>query len=284
MSAPMTFFRPETWDQAWNFWDANPDARIVAGGTDLVVKWKNGGMKELKGLLDLGLLGLDRIEVSGEKLRIGSGCTMSRIAENPDVKKFCPVLADAVKQVGALQIRNLATLGGNVANASQAGDSIPALFALEAVVLLRNRGGERRVPIAEFFTGPGKSVLAKGECIIAFELPLRLTRGVFFKLGERRAHAISKISLAVACWKDKDHQVWRIACGAVAPTVIHCRQAEHELEKMPGIPSEALIQSVSDIASRETRPIDDLRSTRAYRQNMVGVLVQRALKALSAPL
>ena len=275
------FFRPETIIEASDFLVENPEARLVAGGTDLIVKWKNGLIPKVSHFVDLGELKLDRIRVKADKVLVGSACTMTQIAENPDVCARYPALVKAVLQVGALQIRNLATIGGNVANASPAGDSIPALMSLETRVVIAKGKKSRKISLDEFFISPGKSILKPGEIIEAFEIPDRKTKGTFIKLGERLAHAISKVSLALTIWKSSaGHQTYRIALGAVAPKVIRCRRAEAILEASSGFPSAEVIEQACKLAIEDATPIDDIRSVKEYRSKMVGVLLGKALEEL----
>ncbi|OGK09057.1 MAG: hypothetical protein A2W80_08730 [Candidatus Riflebacteria bacterium GWC2_50_8] len=257
----------------------NPGYMAVSGGSDLVVKIRNGMYPNLKGLVDIsGLNQLNHIRTDENKVIIGSGCTMNQIASDHLLQDYFPVLVKAASTVGALQIRNSATIGGNVANASPAGDTIPALYVLEANVFVVGCNGNRKIPIAEFFISPGKTKLEPGEIIEGFSLLLRKTRGEFLKLGERRAHAISKINLAVATWNDgRDH--FRIAMGSVAPTVLRCKEAEEYLENCEKL-DEAAIARAAEIVSDTARPISDLRSTKAYRKQMAGVLLKRALTKL----
>lgn len=283
MEPTVSFYRPASIREASELLVKHPQTRIVCGGSDLVVKWKNGLLKNLDGLVDLGLLSLNKIECRDGSWHIGSGATMTQVATHPAIMERFPALVSAVLQVGALQIRNLATLGGNVANASPAGDSIPALFSLDAEVVLVSASGERRVPISSFFTGPGKHVMNPGEIITAFVLPDRKTRGVFAKLGERRAHAISKVSLAVSAWKKEDGTyTWRVAYGAVAPTVIRASKVEQMLDSTPAAEISTRMPAIMETVAGEARPIDDIRSTRDYRARMVPVLLKRALEKLTA--
>ncbi len=259
----------------------NAGALVVAGGTDLIVKWKNGILPGLTDLVDLGALSLNRIAVEAGKLRIGSSCTMEQIRNNPLVLERFPTLASAVGQIGALQIRHAATLGGNVANASPAGDSIPALMTLEASVVLSGPNGRRTIAIGDFFTGPGKTVMQKGEFIEAFELPDRVTKGCFLKLGERLAHAISKVSLALTTWEGTGgKRAVRIAMGAVAPKVIRASAAEQLLESQPWPPSKELLDKAVQAASDAATPIDDIRSVKGYRKKMAGVLLAKAAQRI----
>ncbi|MBU1109589.1 MAG: xanthine dehydrogenase family protein subunit M [Candidatus Riflebacteria bacterium] len=256
-----------------------PDYLAIAGGSDLIVKMRNGMYPNLKGLVDIsGLPPLNTIRTDENAVIIGSGCTMNQIAKDQLIKDYFPALAKAASTVGALQIRNSATIGGNVANASPAGDTIPALFTLVADIMIIGCNGRRQIPIVEFFLSPGKTKLAPGEIIEGFKLLLRKTRGEFLKLGERRAHAISKINMAVSTWNDgKNH--YRIAMGSVAPTVLRCREAEEYLESSEQLDDNTIARA-AEIVSETAKPISDLRSTKAYRKQMAGVLLKRALQNL----
>lgn len=274
---------PATLSEAAAILRARPGARLIAGGTDLLVKHRNGLLPEVTDFVDVTGLGLQDIALADGQVRIGSACTMTAVAGHPLVRERFPALVQGAMQVGAFQIRNAATLGGNVGNASPAGDSIPPLVSLDAVALLFGPDGRRTVPLAEFFTGPGKTVLQPGELIEAFLLPDRRTAGAFLKLGERRAHAISKVSLALSCWDSgPGRREVRIALGAVAPTVIRCRKAEELLSAAPWPPPAELVDKARALVVESARPIDDLRSEKEYRRRMTGVLFQRALEQVRA--
>lgn len=270
------FFRPSTPKEAVELL-AKPNHLAVAGGTDLIVKLRNGMFPAAEALVDISALPYKSVRKENDRVVIGSGCTMAQIAADPIIGELFPVLVKASSSVGAAQIRNAATIGGNIANASPAGDTIPALFSLETQVLITGSSGQRSVAIEEFFTGPGRSVLKPGELIEAFSLPLHKTRGEFLKLGERRAHAISKINLAVSIFND-GRQRYRIAIGSVAPTVLRCRTAEELLESNSLTPE--IIARAAGLASETARPISDIRSSKSYRKQMAGVLLKRALNTL----
>ena len=258
---------------------AKPDYMAIAGGSDLIVKMRSGMYQNLKGLVDISSIPqLRTIRTDENRVIIGSGCTMTKIINDQLIQDYFPALAKAASTVGALQIRNSATIGGNVANASPAGDTIPALFTLVADVMIIGCNGRRQIPIAEFFLSPGKTKLETGEIIEGFKLLLRKTRGEFLKLGERRAHAISKINMAISTWNDgKDR--YRIAMGSVAPTVLRCFEVEKHLENCEQLDDSAIARAAEN-ASDTAKPISDLRSTRDYRKKMAGVLLKRALQNL----
>lgn len=280
MMNQIKYLKPENLSQACSFLEKEPQSMAIAGGTDLIVKVRNGMYPNLQTFVDISALPLKSIKEAGEYIEIGSGCYMSSVVESPLIQKHFPALAKAASTVGALQIRNLATIGGNSANASPAGDTIPALYSLGALVRIQGPSGSRELPIEDFFTGPGKNALAKGELIEAFLIPRRITRGAFMKLGERKAHAISKINLALSVWQEKDRLTCRIAMGSVAPTVIRAPEAEKLIEKS-GLPlNDKLLEEAATLAIAAAKPISDVRSTQAYRKQMAGVLLKRALKEI----
>lgn len=254
--------------------------RALAGGTDLVVKIRSDFFKALKGVVYIGEFLPKTISKENGKIIIGSGCVMDDIAKNEIIVKHCPALAQAAASVGATQIRQMATIGGNVGNASPAGDTIPALFSLEADVVITNGAEKRRLPISQFFTGPGRCKLEPGELIDSFEIPERITKGKFMKLGERLALAISKINLSLTTWKDGNKDCYRIAIGSVAPTVIRCEAAEQILESAKAPLSDEVIAKAAEAAKEAAKPISDIRSTSAYRKQMAGVLLRKACEAL----
>lgn len=274
------FFKPENVEAACRILAQEPDSMAVAGGTDLVVKIRNGMFPKLAAVVDISSLPLNRIKETETSVEIGSGCTMTQIVESEIVNRFFPVLAKAASTVGALQIRNLATIGGNSANASPAGDTIPALFSIDARVKITGSKGNREIAIEIFFTGPGRTALEKGEIIESFIIPKRVTQGVFLKLGERKAHAISKINLALSIWKEDTKPFCRISMGSVAPTVIRANLAEKFVEEKGIRLDEKLLEEAAKMVSDAARPISDVRSTERYRKQMAGVLFKRALKAI----
>ncbi|MFZ5949707.1 MAG: FAD binding domain-containing protein [Candidatus Rifleibacteriota bacterium] len=274
------FFKPSSIDQACDILASESNCLPVAGGTDLIVKIRNGMFPQTAAFVDISSLPLRFIREIDGQIEIGSGCTMTEVIENPVVCQHFPTLTKAASTVGALQIRNLATIGGNSANASPAGDTIPAMFALEASVKIHGKTGSRTVKIDQFFTGPGKNVLQPGEIIESFLLPKRETRGAFLKLGERKAHAISKINLAMATWSESGKAKFRVALGSVAPTVIRAPEVEKLLENSSQPFTDQVIAEAARLATEAARPISDVRSSQAYRKQMAGVLMKRAIAAI----
>ncbi|MGM0600254.1 MAG: FAD binding domain-containing protein [Candidatus Rifleibacteriota bacterium] len=282
MTANIEFYKPEKLDEACRLLAEVPDSKALAGGTDLIVKMRNGLYPDLKAIVDLNSLQLNKIYEDDARIFIGSGCTMTDICNNSLVKEKFPALVIAAGTVGAIQIRNAATLGGNSANASPAGDTIPALYSLGARILLCGPGGKRReIAIENFFAGPGKNKLEKGEIIESFILPGVKTRGAFLKLGERKAHAIAKLNLALSVWEEEGNVKCGIALGSASPTVLRLYEAEKFLEKNGPDLNEKQIEELANLAVIAAKPIDDLRSSEKYRKAMAGVLMKRVLAAIS---
>ena len=272
------FFKPTTVKEASELLK-NPGYIAVCGGTDIVVKVRGGFYKNLEALVDINGLFNSKIRTGGDKCVIGSACVMNTIADNPTIKEYFPALAQAAESIAAFQIRNSATIGGNVGNSSPVGDTIPALYSLDTIVNIISAEGRRDVPIAEFITGVGKNVLQPGELIESFTIPMVKTAGSFTKIGERKALSISKVNLALSTWNDgKPH--YRIAMGAVAIKVLRCTKAEELLENAVHPLTDETIKKASELACETAVPITDLRSTKAYRKQMCGVLLKRALEAI----
>ncbi len=258
-----------------------PDALPLAGGTDLMVAWNMG---ELNGrtVLDLSRLReWTRIARDGPALLIGALVTHAALQRHPAVRRHVGLLVSACATVGGIQIQNRGTLAGNVANASPAGDTLPVLAVHDASVHVASASGRRRVPILDVFAGVKRTTLRPGELIEAIELPLPTRppdRQMFWKVGTRAAQAISKTVAAGLLWLAKDGSVEdvRFALGSMAPTVRRLRAAENHLKGRRLTP--AAIADASALLARDVAPIDDLRSTAAYRL----AVSQRVLEAFLA--
>jgi xanthine dehydrogenase small subunit len=253
---------PRTLDEALQILREEPRTPL-AGTTDLYVSL-NFGTLEPRRFLDLWALEeLRAISMQGNTLILGALATYTALIRSPLVAARLPMLIDAARLVGGVQIQNRGTLGGNIANASPAGDSLPVLAAVDAVVVLRSADGERRVPITEFYTGYRATVLRPDELIVAVQVPPVEGRQYFRKVGTRAALAISKIVIAGV-----RGSVPRVAFGSVAPTVVRAWNTEQALAEGAGI-DEAV-----RILEREIAPIDDLRSSAAYRHRVAGNLLR----------
>ena len=260
----LDYRRPRSLEEALELQASDPRTPL-AGATDLYVAL-NFGTLETRRFLDLGQLEtLRTIERRGDNLVIGALATYTRIIRSPLVNDLVPMLVSASRQIGGVQIQNRGTVGGNIANASPAGDSLPVLFAVNAIVVLRSTRGERRVPITEFYTGYRKTVLKPEELIAAIEIPPIRGRQYFRKVGTRAAQAISKVVFAGVA------DLPSIALGSVGPTVIRARETEQALRD-GAKPDQAVA-----ILQREITPIDDLRSSADYRRVVAGNLLRQFL-------
>lgn len=256
-------------------------ARVLAGGTDLIIQMESGRHKP-EALLFLGRLPeLREIRFDPRAgLTVGAMATMREIELHPVIQARYPVLARGAAEVGSVQIRNLATLGGNMGNASPSADTSPSLLVLDAEVRILGPAGERSVPITEFWTGPGRTVLAPGEIVTRVHLPVphENTRSFYYKLAVRKAMDLAMVGIAVtAVPRRGGFDRVRIGLGAVAPTALRASEAEALVTGSPL--SEETIEQAARRAMAASRPIDDQRASAHYRREMVGALTRRALRA-----
>ena len=241
----------------------------MAGCTDLYVSLNFGTLTATR-FLDLWRLdALRSIERRGAGLSIGALATYTDIIRSPLVRKAVPMLAAAAREVGGVQIQNRGTIGGNIANASPAGDTLPVLSAADAVVVLASAGGTRTVPFNAFYTGYRRTVMRRDELIVAIQLPPIARDQWFRKVGTRAAQAISKVVMAAV-----GGDAPRLAIGSVGPTVIRLPRTESALARRTGI------ADAQRVLLEEIAPIDDLRSTAEYRQQVAVNLLRRCVSDL----
>jgi carbon-monoxide dehydrogenase medium subunit len=223
---------------------------------------------------------------ASQGLTVGAAVTMNQLAGHPDVQALYPVLAEAAASVASYQIRNRATLGGNLCNASPCADTAPAALVLEAKFLLYGSEGKRSVPADKFFLGPGKTVLQAAEFMTAifFPPPPRLTAARYLKLGRSKAGDLALVGVAILGFRDgtTPGYCFRIGLGSVAPTPIRATEAEQFLTAQP--PGEETFALAADTAMAAASPITDVRGTAAYHQAMVRTLTLRALRDVWARL
>ena len=265
--SPLELLEPRTLKEALRMLRDEGPLVALAGCTDVYVNLNFG---ILPGKRFLNLWGLEELRGIGMRngmLSIGALATYTQIIASPLVRRRLPMLAAASREIGGVQIQNRGTLGGNVANGSPAGDSLPVLAAADAVLVLASAGGSRRVPFNSFYTGYRKSVLASDELIAAIEVPKVPGRQWFRKVGTRAAQAISKVVMAAV--RDESP---RIALGSVAPTVIRLPRTEAVLA------NGGSIQEARRVLESEIAPIDDIRSTAEYRRRVSGNLLARFWK------
>lgn len=282
MSAP-TYERPSHLSDAIELM-AHQGARALAGGTDLAVAMRQGKsgpglIVDLKGVTEMA----PRIERRDGFVEISANTVMTDIERDPHVQTLFPALVEAAQVVGSVQIRNRATLAGNLANASPAADTPPALLALAAEVSIAGREGTRVIPIDTLLVGYRATALARSELITAVRLPEPegVTGSAFLKLGVRKAMEISVVCVAASLSLGADGSMTGagIGLGSVAPTAIRPRSAEAIL--VGSLPTPDVFVRAGIAAGDESSPIDDLRAGADYRKAMVPVLVRRALdKAL----
>ena len=258
-------------------------ARVVAGCTDFIPSIRTGRwcFDQALNLIDISKVpALNQIEKTDDVLKIGAGVSLTRILESPEVKDGCPVLAQAVAQMASLQVRNTATMGGNICMASPAADTVPPLLVSDAWVIIRDTGGEHKVQLSDFFTGPGRSVLKKGQVLTHICIPVKKTNEAawFQKIGTRTAVIISVVSAAVQVSVTNGIcETARIALGSVAPTPVRVAAAEKVLAGKPL--DDQMIAESARMAAQSISPISDLRSSEEYRKDVAQTLVKRSITA-----
>jgi aerobic carbon-monoxide dehydrogenase medium subunit len=277
---PFDFYQPTTLAEASRLVkDNGPGGRFLAGGTDLVIALKEKGLLP-KYIVDLKRVpGLTAIrENSDGSITIGALATMREIETSPLIVKKYPFLAQSAAEVGSIQIRNRATIGGNMANATPSADTAPALIALNAAAGIVGVNGERTVGLEEFFKGPGQSVMSTDEILTEIKIPKTGSRlvGEYIKFSPREMMDLAYVGVAVAYnLNQKRCDGVRIVLGAVAPTPIRAKKAEAVLEGQ--ILSETLAEKSGQLAAEEAKPISDVRSSADYRRAMVGAMTKRAV-------
>jgi carbon-monoxide dehydrogenase medium subunit len=275
---------PQNLEQALGFLSRHRGkARILAGGTDLTPQIKEGILSP-RLLLDVkGIQDLYGIQKRDRKLVLGALHPLGQLINSSLLREEVPYVVEAMGLIGSYQIRSRATLGGNLCNASPAADAAPPLLALGASLILRTAAGSRNVPLEKFFLGPGKSALQEDEILTHVEIPLpgKDLGGVFLKHTYRKAMDLAIVSVAALASFDPDGycQDVRIALGAVAPTPIRAPQLERILRGKQLTP--AVTQQAREEIKKEISPIADLRASREYREEMAGLILQRALTALA---
>jgi carbon-monoxide dehydrogenase medium subunit len=257
-------------------------AKLLAGGTDLMVLLKERKLKTEAVISLRHLHELNFIRENREGVTLGALVSHTDVATSAVVRRRFPDLAEACLQIGAKQIQNLGTVGGNLCNASPAADTAPPLFLLDAVLALASTDGERRVPIHEFFVGPRKTVLKADEILKEIFIPkISGRRGAtYLKLGRRQAMEIAIVGLGMAIHLNGSDQIvseCRIAMGSVAPTVLRARSAEAVLREKE-ITGD-LVDEVAAVAADAARPISDVRASAEYRLDMIRVLCRQATQA-----
>ncbi len=283
----LQYSEPSTLKEAFSILAKVEGAKILAGGTDVIVSMREGKIAPAHIVNIKRISGLDKIGPStGGGLRIGALATIGAVETSALVRNAFPMVAEAAHQIGSLPVRNRATVGGNLCNSSPSADMAPPLIALGAVAKIAGPKGRRSVKLEEFFTGPGKTVLSKAEILTEIHIPdpPRNSFGAFLKHGPRQCMDIATVNAAVmVTLKGKVCENARVVLGAVAPVPMRAKRAEAEIRGKPI--EDEIIRKVGEIAAKECVPISDVRGSADYRREVVNVLVRRLFgKALGAKL
>lgn len=284
---PLEMYQPTTLQEASRLLkDKGSGGRFLAGGTDLLIAIKEKGLIP-KYVVDLKKVpGLSGIRENADgSITIGALTTMREIETDSLLNKKYPFLCQSAAEVGSIQIRNRATVGGNMANATPSADVAPSLIALNATAKIVDAGGERIVALEEFFRGPGQTIMNPHEILTEIIIPKTSQQlvGEYIKFSPRDMMDLAYVGVAVAynIAADKRCIGVRIVLGAVAPTPIRARNAEALLEGH--LLTEELAAKVGAVAAQESKPISDVRSSADYRRAMVGAMTKRALLNAAVP-
>jgi len=271
---------PETIADAVALLAADADAKVIAGGTDLLVQLRLGADAP-SAFVDIKRIPeLHQLEIDGDGLRCGAAVPAAELFENEQVRNLWPGLAEATDLIGSSQIQGRATWSGNLCNASPAADSVPALIAVGAQAVIASPGGERTVPVEDICTAPGKNILASDEIVARFIVPAPAPRSsdAYLRLIPRSEMDIAVVGASVSLTLDARGTVTaaRVALGAVAPTVLLVSEAANAL--IGSSLDDAALDAAAAAASAAANPIDDKRGTVAYRKQIAGVLTKRAAR------
>lgn len=270
------FYEPTTLAEASRLF-AEEHAQLLAGGTDIII-----GMKAYtetpESVISLQKIpGLDGITTDGDSINIGAMTKVREVELSGDIQQHHTALAEGASEIGSIQIRNLATIGGNIAHASPAADTVAGLLVADAQVDIASADGERSVPIDELFTGPGQTVLTPGEIITRFRLPKPASGSHYIKHKIREVMDLAFIGVATAVNLDNGTITdARIGLAAVAPTPIRATAAENLLRG--NAPTPELLEQAGEAAAAGCSPISDLRCSAEHRREMVDVLTRRTLQ------
>jgi CO/xanthine dehydrogenase FAD-binding subunit len=279
MSYHSTAFSPNTLTEAYDLLaERGRNAKIIAGGTDLMVLM-NAHQLDAAEFIDIWRLNeLRGITDEGNTIRIGALTTYTQLIKSPLIQQSVPALVEASRTIGAIQIQNRGTIGGNIVNASPAGDSLPVLAAFDAEVEIGSVRGVRRVAFNQFYTGYRRTVMEPDELLQAVRLPKLMDdeQSFFFKVGTRRAQAISKVVMAMkAHVVDGTVKSIGIGVGSVGPTVIRATQTEKLLTGAPL--DEESFRQASRMIAQDISPITDMRSTEHYRRTVTSNVLAKLL-------
>ncbi len=273
------YYKPKNLDEAWELHGKTSGARFVAGGTDLMVGIKNAIVKpqavvSLRSIADL--VGVE----TGDVTRIGAMTTVTDTIGNQDLASRYPVLIQAARELGSVQVRNVATIGGNLCNASPCADTALPLLVLDASVRLQKPGASRDVPLDQFFTGPKTTCIESGEILTHILLPSPEpdARATFMKRGRVKMDiAVASVAMLLVMDGDKCLKA-RVAAGSVAPVPLRLGDVEKLLEG--AVISGKTANQAQELAQKSISPITDIRSTAEYRTQLVGVYTRRCIEQI----
>jgi len=272
------FVKPETLREAFRELETE-GAAPIAGGTDLVIDMKVGRRKPDKLVYIAHLPELNGIKDAGDSIVIGAVTKLQSIVDSDLLRKYAPVLPEAVNEMASWQIRNIATIGGNLGNASPAADTAPPLYVLDAKVVIKGLGTERVMPVKEFFVGPKRNALRKGELIQAIIVPKITGEGVgmsYVKIGRRQAFTLSIVSVATLVKVEGNEIVdARVALNAVAPTPVRAPHVEEALKGSKAT-AEAVMKAAEEVL-KDISPISDVRASKEYRRLLSVALTRESL-------
>jgi xanthine dehydrogenase FAD-binding subunit len=271
---------PETVEAAVEMLQANAGLRVIAGGTDVLIRIQHGGdgWSQLLSLRNIKALETISLREDGT-IVIGATAPFAKIFLDPIIRKHLPSLAEAAVSMGGPQIRNVATIGGNICNGAVSGDSASTLFALDALLKLESRDSERIIPIHEFYAGPGKVHLQPGELLTAILIPrdsYQGTGGHYIKFAMRKAMDIATLGVSVVCRvRDGAFQDLRIGLGVAAPVPIRCAEAEAYARGRQV--TEACCKEIGRLAVNASKARTSWRASKDYREHLIEVLTERAV-------
>ncbi len=273
--------KPETLETALKMLSLNPNLKIIAGGTDVLIRMHKGAFPEAELMSLGGIPGLDKIRITEEgTVSIGATAVFAKIFRSGIINEHLPVLSEAAVSVGGPQIRNMATIGGNICNGAVSADSAATLLAYNGVLKLASIDGERMVPIRDFYVGPGKVNLLPGEILTEIQISkdnYEGTSGCYIKYSGRKAMDIAMLGVSTICRIEGGRfSDVRIALGVAAPTPIRCQEAEDY-----AIGREVSLETLKETgnqAVKASKARDSWRASKAYREYLIEVLAFRALK------
>ncbi len=276
-------YEPKNIKELLDLMDTCSNPTIIAGGTDVLIKLRHGSLKEAELISIRNIEEFNEIKLlDDETISIGALASFSKIFRNEIINNNIPILAEGAVSMGGPQIRNMATIGGNICNGAVSADSVPSLFALNAHLKLINSNGERIVPITDFYLGPGKVKLEKNEVltnILINKEDYLNKKGCYIKFSNRKAMDISMLGVAVVC--EFDHNKFedlRIALGVAAPTPIRCYETENFAKGKVLTPE--MLNQIGELAVSASKPRDSWRGSKEFRQHLIANLTKRAIDKL----